>query len=143
MANKRKMVCVLDTENFDKNKQSILKFEKQRLSKLGGSMAHLSDSRALDVMIGTCSAVWGDGEDLHLASQKRTLAMVAHLVVSATDDNISQAVKCLAEWLGLEITYQRQGSNFKFRFVKPGTGEIRELQIPMRSTEQPQNRMVN
>ena len=61
--------------------------------------------------------------------------MVAHLVVTATDDNISEAVKCLAEWLKLKITYERRGSVFLFRFVKPETGESKELQIPMRRPE--------
>ena len=131
------MVCVLDPELFEQNKETMLKFEKRLGEFSGENSARMSDSKALSVMVRTCSSLWGDGEDMHLSSEKRTLAMVAHLVVTATDENISQAVKCLAEWLSLEITYERRGSVFLFRFVKPETGESKEeskeLQIPMRT----------
>ena len=71
--NKRKMVRILDPELFEKNKQSILKFEKERVGKLGGTSAYLTDSKAMDIMVGTCASAWGDGEDLHLVSQSERL----------------------------------------------------------------------
>lgn len=140
--NKRKMVCILDVENFEKCKQSILKFEKQRLVKLGGTSAHLTDSRALDVMLGTVAVLWGEGEDLYLASQRRNLEMVNTMVGDLLDEHTSDLVKSLAEWSGLKITYERQGSRVKFRFQEPD-GASKELQIPLRRTEPPQNRVVN
>ena len=47
---------------------------------------------------------------------------VTHLVVSQVDETISQAVRVLADWLELKITYTREGSIFKFRYEKPGSG---------------------
>ena len=142
MTKNRKMVRVLDTQLFEQNKETILKFEKRLGEFGGGNSARMSDSKALSVMVRTCASLWGDGEDLHLSSEKRTLGMVAHLVVTATDENISQAVKCLAEWLGLRITYTREGSNFTFRYEKPGFG-VKELVLPMRRPEPPNQYPVN
>ena len=67
--------------------------------------------------------------------------MVRNLVVSQVDENISLAVRVLADWLELKITYSREGSNFKFRYEKPGFG-IKELVIPMRRPETPNQRPV-
>ena len=137
--NKRKMVRVLDIEEFAANKQALLHFESQ-MEELGGLKVHLSDSRVLQLMSRTSASVWGNGRDLYLASQERTLAMITRMVVTAVDENISEAVRALADWLELKITYERQGSNITFRFQKE-SGETKELQIPMRRPEP--NQYVN
>ena len=131
--NKRKMVRVLDIEEFAANKQALMHFESQ-MEELGGLKVHLSDSRVLQLMSRTSAAVWGNGRDLYLASQERTLAMITRMVVSQFDEAISEAVKTLAEWLQLRITYTRTGSDITFRFQKE-SGETKELQIPMRRPE--------
>ena len=76
-----------------------------------------------------------------MCSQQRTFEMVTHLVVTQVDDCISEAVKVLATWLEIAITYERKGSNFTFRYEKPGFG-IKELVIPMRRPETPNQRPV-
>ena len=127
---KRKMVRVLDIEEFERNKQALMQFEKKMIE-LGGIKGHLSDAKTLQLMSRTCASVWGNGRDLYLASQQRTFEMITRLVVTAVDENISEAVRVLAEWLELTIVYERKGSNFTFRYEKPGFG-IKELVIPMR-----------
>ena len=89
--NKRKMVRVLDIEEFAANKQALMHFESQ-MEELGGLKVHLSDSKVLQLMSRTCSTVWGDGRDLYLASQERTLAMITRMVVGQFDEAISEAV---------------------------------------------------
>ena len=69
-----------------------------------------------------CASVLGRGRDLYLCSQERTFLMVQHLVTTQVDENISEAVKVLAEWLELKITYERKGSNFAFRYENPVSG---------------------
>ena len=133
MTKNRKMVRVLDIEEFEKNKQALLQFEKT-MAELGGLKVHLSDSKVLQLMSRTCSSVWGNGKDLYLCSQERSFQMITRMVVTAVDENISEAVRVLAEWLELKITYTREGSNFTFRYEKPGFGS-KELVIPMRRTE--------
>ena len=61
---KRKMIRVLDIELFQRNRESILRFERDRVEQLGGikPQPHLSDSRVLDIMSRTCSALWGAGQ---------------------------------------------------------------------------------
>ena len=137
MTKNRKMVRVLDIEEFEKNKQALLQFEKTMVE-LGGIKGHLSDSKVLQLMSRTCSSVWGNGKDLYLASQQRTFELVNHLVVTAVDENISETVRVLANWLELKITYTREGSNFTFRYEKPGFGS-KELVIPMRRPPGPPN----
>ena len=134
---KRKMVRVLDIEEFERNKQALMQFEKKMIE-LGGIKGHLNDSKVLQLMSRTCSSVWGNGRDLYLASQQRTFEMITRLVVTAVDENISQAVRVLADWLEIGITYKREGSNFTFRYEKPGFG-IKELVIPMRKTDNQQS----
>ena len=138
---KRKMVRVLDPEEFERNKAALMQFEKKMIE-LGGIKGHLSDSKVLQLMSRTCASVWGDGKDLYLASQQRTFEMITRLVVTAVDENISEAVRVLAEWLELKIVYERRGSNFTFRYEKPGFG-IKELVIPMRRPGTPNQRSVN
>ena len=130
---KRKMVRVLDIEEFERNKQALMQFEKKMIE-LGGIKGHLSDSKTLQIMSRTCASVWGNGRDLYLASQQRTFEMITRLVVTAVDENISEAVRVLADWLELKITYERKGSNFTFRYEKPGFGS-KELVIPMRNPD--------
>ena len=139
---KRKMVRILDIEKFEKTKQSIIKFEARRPRELRGTTSHLSDSRAMDVMIGTVSSIWGDGEDLYVASQQRNLEMVNTMVGDLLDENTSDLVRSLAEWSGLKITYERQGSRVTFRFQEPD-GASKELQIPLRRREPASERSVN
>lgn len=134
MAKTRNMVQILDPEEFARNKQALLRFERNMVE-LGGIKGVLTNSKVLQIMSKTCASVWGNGNDLYLASQERTFQMVRNLVVSQVDENISLAVRALADWLELKITYSREGSNFKFRFQKQ-TGEFKELQLPMR---EPQN----
>ena len=141
MTMKRKMVRVLDIEEFEKNKDALLHFEKQMME-LGGIRGHLSDSKTLQLMSRTCASVWGNGRDLYLASQQRTFETVTHLVTTQVDECISDAVRVLADWLEIGITYERKGSNFTFRYEKPGFG-IKELVIPMRRPETPNQRSVN
>ena len=136
------MVCVLNVEEFEQTKQLITNFELERVRALGGTTSHLSDSKAFLLMSRVCASALGGGRDLYLASQRRTYELVSHLVVTAVDENISQAVRALAEWLEIGITYERQGSKFTFRYEKPN-GEVRELQIPMRRPEPPQQYPVN
>ena len=62
---KRKMVRVLDIEEFERNKQALMQFEKKMIE-LGGIKGHLSDSKVLQLMSRTCSSVWGDGKDLYI-----------------------------------------------------------------------------
>ena len=138
---KRKMVRVLDIEEFERNKQALMHFEKQMME-LGGIKGHLSDSKVLQLMSRTCSSVWGNGKDLYICSQQRTFEMITRMVVTAVDENISEAVRVLADWLELKITYERKGSNFTFRYEKPGFGS-KELVIPMRRPEPPNQRSVN
>ena len=137
---KRIMVRVLEPENFEKNRQALLRFESQMVE-LGGIKGHLTNSKVLQLMSRTCLSVWGDGKDLYMCSQQRTFEMITRLVVTAVDENISEAVRVLADWLELKITYSREGSNFKFRYEKPGFG-IKELVIPMRRPETPNQRPV-
>ena len=134
MAKKRNMVQILDPEEFERNKQSLLRFESD-MGELGGIKGVLTNAKTLQILSRTCASVWGGGRDLYVASQQRTFEMVTHLVVTQVDENISLAVRALADWLELRITYSREGSNFKFRFQKP-SGEFKELQLPMR---EPQN----
>ena len=139
MAKTRNMVQILDPEEFERNKQALLRFERNMVE-LGGIKGVLTNSKVLQIMSKTCSSVWGVGNDLYLASQERTFEMVRNLVVSQVDENISLAVRALADWLELRITYSRKGSIFTFRYEKPGFG-TKELVIPMR---EPQNqRPVN
>ena len=140
--NKRKMVCVLNVEEFEETKQIIINFERRMVQELGGTSAHLSDSKAFLLMSRICASALGRGRDLYLCSQQRTFEMVTHLVVTAVDDNISEAVKSLALWLGLKIDYRREGSVLSFRFQK-ATGESKELQIPMRRPEPPNQSSVH
>ena len=139
MTKNRKMVRVLDIEEFEQNKQALMNFESQ-MEELGGLKGHLSDSKVLQLMSRTCSSVWGNGKDLYLCSQERSFQTITRMVVMAVDENISEAVRVLAEWLELKITYERQGSNFTFRYEKPGFGS-KELVIPMRRPEA--NQYVN
>ena len=139
---KRKMVRILDPELFEKNKTALLRLERQRVETMGGDKRFLSDSRVLDTMARTCSALWGAGGDLYIASQKKTHAMVNKLAGDLVDENISELVKALAIWSGLEISYQREGSTLTFRFQEP-SGALRELRIPMRQPEQPDQRSVH
>ena len=132
------MVCVLNVEEFEQTKQLITNFERERVRELGGTSSHLSDSKAFVIMSRVCASALGGGRDLYLASQRRTYELVAHLVVTAVDENISEAVRVLAEWLELKITYERQGSKFTFRYEKPGFGS-KELVIPMRRPPEPPN----
>ena len=138
MTKNRKMVRVLDPKQFEKNKAALMRFERQMVE-LGGIKGHLSDSKALQIMVNTCGSLWGAGKDLYLCSQQRTFEMVTRLVVGQVDECISEAVKALADWLELKITYERQGSKFTFRFEKP-SGESKELRIPMRHLEAPNRR---
>ena len=133
MTKNRKMVRVLDIEEFEQNKQALMNFESQ-MEELGGIKGHLSDSKVLQLMSRTCSSVWGNGKDLYLCSQERSFQMITRMVVTAVDENISEAVRVLAEWLEIGITYTREGSNFTFRYEKPGFGS-KELVIPMRRPE--------
>ena len=135
--NKRIMVRVLEPEEFEKNKQALMHFESQMVE-LGGIKGHLTNSKVLQLMSRTCSSVWGNGTDLYLASQQRTFEMITRLVVTAVDENISEAVKVLATWLEIGITYERKGSNFTFRYEKPGFGS-KELVIPMREPDNPRS----
>ena len=139
---KRKMVCVLNVEEFEQTKHLITNFERERVRELGGTTSTLTDSKAFVIMSRVCASALGGGRDLYLASQQRTYELVSHLVVTAVDENISQAVRALAEWLELKITYARQGSKFTFRFQK-ASGECKELQLPMRPAEPPQQYPVN
>ena len=141
MTKNRKMVRVLDIEEFEKNKQALMHFEKTMVE-LGGIKGHLSDSKVLQLMSRTCSSVWGNGKDLYLCSQQRTFEMITRMVVTAVDENISEAVRVLANWLELKIIYTREGSNFTFRYEKPGFGS-KELVIPMRRLEPPNQYPVN
>ena len=141
MAKKRKMVEVVDREQFEKNKQALLQFESQMVQ-YGALKDALTDVKALRIMVNTCGSLWGVGKDLYLCSQQRALETLTALVVAQVDDCISQAVKALADWLELKITYTRRGSNFSFRCEKPG-GEFRELQIPIRHRETENQRSVN
>ena len=135
---KRKMVCVLNVEEFEQTKQMIEAFERQMVQELGGTSSHLSDSKAFLLMSRICASALGRGRDLYLCSQQRTFEMVTHLVVTQVDEHISAAVRALADWLELKITYTREGSNFTFRYEKPGFG-IKELQIPMLHHREPPN----
>ena len=130
---KRKMVRVPNPAQFAKNKEALMHFERQMVE-LGGFKGHLSDAKALGIMVNTCGSLWGVGKDLYLASQQRTFEMITRLVVTAVDENISEAVRVLADWLELKITYERKGSNFTFRYEKPGFGS-KELVIPMRNPD--------
>ena len=141
MTKNRKMVRVLDIAEFEQNKQALMNFESQ-MEELGGIKGHLSDSKVLQLMSRTCSSVWGNGKDLYLASQERTLGMIHRLAMAQVDDCVSEAVKALADWLELKIVYERRGSNFKFRYEKL-TGEFKELQLPMRRPEPPNQYPVN
>ena len=123
------MVTVLNTELFEKNKKAITNLERQRAEQLGGSLQQITDAKTLDCMSKTCSALWGTGEDLYVASQERNLAMVNTLVGNLVDENTSELVKALAIWSGLKITYQREGSHVSFRFQQPD-GASKELRIP-------------
>ena len=67
--------------------------------------------------------------------------MVNKLVGDLVDENISELVKALAIWSGLKITYERQGRHLSFRFQEPD-GPLRELRIPLRQPEQPEQRSV-
>ena len=98
---KRKMVRVLDIEEFQRNKESILQLrEEERVEQLGGikPQPHLSDSKTLQIMSRTCSErLWGAGRDLYLASHQRTHAMVNKSGCDdLVDENISELVKALA-----------------------------------------------
>ena len=139
---KRKMVRVLNVEEFEQTKRAIMHFERQQVQELGGTSDHLSDSKTFSIMSRICASVLGRGRDLYLCSQQRTFEMVTHLVTAQVDDCISQAVRALADWLELKITYERRGSNFTFRYEKPGFGS-KELVIPMRRPEPPNQRSVN
>ena len=142
---KRKMVRILDLELFETNKKAIARFEGKPVEQLGGikPQPYLSDSRVLGIMSRTCSALWGAGADLYLASQQRTHAMVNTLVGDLVDENISELVKALAIWSGLKITYRREGRHLSFHFQEP-SGAIRELRIPMRQQpEKPEQQSVN
>ena len=139
MSKPRHMVQILDPEEFERNKQALLRFESD-MGELGGIKGVLTNAKTLQILSRTCASVWGGGRDLYVASQQRTFEMVTHLVVSQVDENISLAVRALADWLELKITYSRKGSIFTFRYEKPGFG-TKELVIPMR---EPQNqRPVN
>ena len=105
---KRKMVRVLNVEEFEKTKQAIMHFERERVHELGGSSGNLSDSKTFSIMSNVCASVLGTGRDLYLCSQQRTFEMVTRLVVTAVDENISEAVKVLADWLELKIVYERR-----------------------------------
>lgn len=141
---KRKMVRVLDRDLFESNKKAIARFEGETVEQLGGAArtSALSDSRLLGIMSRTCSALWGGGEDLFLASQQRTHAMVNKLVGDLVDENISELVKALADWSGLTINYSRQGQHLTFRFTE-SSGESKELRIPLLKPEQPKQRSVH
>ena len=139
---KRKMVRVLNVEEFEQTKRAIMHFERQQVQELGGTSDHLSDSKTFSIMSRICASVLGRGRDLYLCSQERTFLMVQHLVTTQVDECISEAVKVLATWLEIGITYERKGSNFTFRYEKPGFG-IKELVIPMRRPETPNQRSVN
>ena len=141
---KRKMVRVLDLELFETNKKAIARFEGETVEQLGGTQPKpfLSDSRLLGIMSRTCSALWGAGEDMYLASHQRTHAMVNKLVGDLVDENISELVKALADWSGLTINYSRQGQHLTFRFTE-SSGESKELRIPLRQPEQPEQRSVH
>ena len=134
MSKPRHMVQILDPEEFERNKQALLRFESD-MGELGGIKGVLTNAKTLQILSRTCASVWGGGRDLYVASQQRTFEMVTHLVVSQVDENISLAVRALADWLELKITYERRGSTFTFRFQK-SSGEFKELQLPMR---EPQN----
>ena len=136
------MVCVLNVEEFEQTKQLIVNFEREKVRELGGTSSHLSDSKAFLLMSRICASALGRGRDLYLCSQQRTFEMVTHLVVTQVDECISQAVQSLADWLELKITYERRGGNFAFRFQK-ASGETKELQIPMRRPEPPNQYPVN
>ena len=140
------MIRVLDRDLFDTNKKAIARFEGETVEQLGGTQPKpfLSDSRLLGIMSRTCASLWGVGDDLHLASQRGTHAMVNKLVGDLADEHISELVKALAIWSGLEISYRREGSTFTFRFQEPAGGAIKELRIPLRpQPEQPEQRSVH
>ena len=141
MTKNRKMVRVLDIEEFEQNKHALMHFEKNMVE-LGGIKGHLTDSKLLQLMSHTCASVWGNGRDLYLASQERTIKMIHSLAMAQVDDCVSEAVRALSEWLELKITYERRGSKFTFRFQK-ANGETRELQLPLRRPEPPQQYPVN
>ena len=128
------MVRVLNVERFEKNKQALLNLNRERAEDLGVIPRNVTDSETLDNMNETCSALWGDGTDLHLVSRKRNHAMINALVGDLLDENTSDLVKALAKWSGLQITYERQGSRVTFRFQQ-APGVLKELQIPMRHRE--------
>ena len=131
---KRKLIRIPNPEQFEKNVQALVHFEGQMVE-FGGFKGQLSETKALGIMVNTCGALWGTGRDLYLASQQRTFEMVRNLVVSQVDENISLAVRALADWLELKITYERRGSTFTFRYEKP-SGEFKELHLPMREPQE-------
>ena len=142
---KRKMIRVLDRDLFDTNKKAIARFEGETVEQLGGTQPKpfLSDSRLLGIMSRTCASLWGVGDDLHLASQRGTHAMVNKLVGDLVDEHISELVTALADWSGLTINYSRQGQHLTFRFTE-SSGESKELRIPLRpQPEQPEQRSVH
>ena len=108
---KRKTVTVLDPEGFERGRQAILKFEKQKT---------ITDSKAAAIMFKTACSVWGAGDDLYVVSAKSNLAQCSAIVSQLVDANTSKVVQVLNSWLGVKIAYRREGNVFYFSFEHDG-----------------------
>ena len=138
---KRKLIRIPNPEQFKRNVEALTRFERQMVD-LGGFKGVLTETKALGIMVNTCGSLWGVGKDLYVCSQQRAFDTVTHLVITQVDECISEAVRALADWLELKITYERRGRNFLFRFEK-ASGQFKELQIPIRQREAQNQSAVN
>ena len=117
---KRKMIRVLHPELFEKAKQAILKFEKEMQEKGIKGPETITDSKAAAIMFKTACSVWGVGDDLYVTSAKSNSAQTMAVASQILDGNTTQLMGVLSEWLGLEISYRRDGDRFYFSFEREG-----------------------
>ena len=136
---RRKMVRILDPELFEKGRQAILKFEKDMHEKGVTGSGTITESKAAAIMCATACSVWGEGSDFYIASAKSNLAQCMAIVSQLVDDNTSQVIGVLSEWLGLEISYRREGNLFYFSFEHDG----KELELVLENGQVVPSARVN
>ena len=127
---KRKLIRIPNPEQFKRNVEALTRFERQMVD-LGGFKGVLTETKALGIMVNTCGSLWGVGKDLYVCSQQRAFDTVTHLVITQVDECISEAVRALADWLEIKITFTSgAGSTFRYSALRSLPVSSRNCKFP-------------
>ena len=120
---RRQVIRILNPEAFAKAKKAILKFDRRMVEQGFKKPEKMTDTKVNAILLKTCLALWGEGEDLYLCSAKSNCEQAESIVNQMVDSNTQTMLATLSDWLGISISYRREGNHFYFDFKRPDGSE--------------------